>query len=130
MMAVARVPEVAMADQPVTNPVRLSDVIGSPWWVWAFCLDCQHDRFVRPEGIELPGSFPVYRIGERMTCSSCRGRRIHTKTSQCWHDLNPSKMASFLLVAQRPSGHSPVACSFTKCIVLPVQLDGGSQKVA
>ena len=81
-----------MAKQPTYRPVRLSDVIGSPWWIWAFCLDCQHDRFIRPEEIALPGSFPICRIGERMICSSCRGRRIHTKTSQCWYDLDPGQM--------------------------------------
>ena len=72
--------------------MRLSARLGSSWWIWAFCLDCRHDRFIRSEAIDLPGLFPIYRIGENMTCSSCRGRNIHTKTSPCRHDLDPSQM--------------------------------------
>ena len=81
-----------MSTQPPPNPVRLQDIIGSTEWVWAYCLDCHNDWFIKPEDIPLPGWFPVYRLSERMKCSACGSRKIHTKTSACWPSLDPATM--------------------------------------
>ena len=82
----------AMSTQPSPTPVRLRDIYGSTEWAWAYCLDCHNNRFIRPGDIPLAPEFPIYRISERMKCSACGSRNIHTKTTACWPGLDPSAM--------------------------------------
>jgi len=61
------------------QPVTLADLLSDDKRLWAYCLDCQHNRFLDPRDIPLPASFPVPQVGKRMKCSKCGNRSIHTK---------------------------------------------------
>ena len=47
--------------------------------LWAYCRDCQHNRFLDPHDIPLPPSFAVPEVGSRMKCFKCGSRNIHSK---------------------------------------------------
>jgi hypothetical protein len=64
-----------MARQPVT----LADLIADGKRLWVYCLGCQHNRFLDPRHIALPVDFPVPNVGQRMKCSKCGSRSVHSK---------------------------------------------------
>ena len=66
-----------MARQP--RSVTLDELIRDGKRLWAYCRECQHNRFLDPRDIPLPGSYPVPKVGKRMKCSACGSRNIHSK---------------------------------------------------
>ena len=78
-----------MAKQPTYRVVTLGELADQRQWVWAYCLDCGHDKFIRPEQIPLPRAFPVPRLEQRLTCSACASRRVHVKPATCWPHIDP-----------------------------------------
>ena len=59
--------------------VTLADLLRDGKRLWAYCIDCQHNRLLNPGTVPLPGSYAVPEVGSRMKCSRCGSRSIHTK---------------------------------------------------
>ena len=116
---------VAMGKQPIYRAVTLGELADQGQWVWAYCLDCSHDRFIRPEQIPLPRDFPVPRLEDRLKCSACASRNVHVKPATCWPHIDPEtdllaplvqgggRAAAAVRRARRPApplGASPHPC--------------------
>lgn len=62
-----------------TGPVRLSALIAVGKLLWVYCCDCGRERDVDPASIPLPKYTPVPEVGQHLTCSACKSRKISTK---------------------------------------------------
>ena len=61
------------------QPVTLGDLSAAGKKLWAYCLDCQHNRFLDPASLPLPSDHAVPDVGHRLSCSRCGSQRIHSK---------------------------------------------------
>ena len=69
-----------MKQQDNEGPVTLGDLAREGRQrLWIYCTECGHNKHVAPLSIGLPLEQPVPTAGQRLVCSTCGGKRIHTK---------------------------------------------------
>jgi hypothetical protein len=62
----------------MTGPVTIGDLMRDRRLLWVYCRECGRERDLDPGALPLHRDCPVPEIGERMRCSACGSRKIHT----------------------------------------------------
>ena len=58
--------------------VTIDDLIRDRRLLWVYCRECGRERDMDPATLPLPAACPVPDVGQRMRCSACGSRKIHT----------------------------------------------------
>jgi hypothetical protein len=62
----------------MTRPVTIADLVRDRRLLWVYCRRCGHERDLDPSTLPLPGAHPVPEVGNRMCCTACGSRKVHT----------------------------------------------------
>jgi hypothetical protein len=80
------------------NPETLSGLMKKGIDLWAYCIDCHHNKSLLIATLPLSASTPVPAVAKRMKCSRCGSRNIHTRP-----DWQYKSLSEFDANTDRPS---------------------------
>ena len=63
------------AEEIVTGPVTLGDLMRDDKLLWVYCCDCGHERDVNPASVPLQAKTAVPDVSKHMKCSKCGSNR-------------------------------------------------------